>query len=54
MSSGFAPSDLELLRTEEEIDIETSEGLRRKYARHASMPPMVRSYLETTLELVPR
>jgi hypothetical protein len=31
-----------------------SEGLRRKYAGHASMPRMLREYLETTLELVPR
>ena len=31
-----------------------SDGLRRKYARHASMQGMLRKYLETTLELVPR
>jgi hypothetical protein len=31
-----------------------SNGLRRKYAGHASMPGMVRQYLETTLELLPR
>ena len=31
-----------------------SEGLRRKYAGDASMPRMLRNYLETTLELVPR
>lgn len=31
-----------------------SEGLRRKYARSASMPQMLREHLETTLELVPR
>jgi hypothetical protein len=31
-----------------------SEGLRRKYAGHASMPRMLREYLETTLELIPR
>ncbi len=123
MSSAFAPSDLELLRSEDEIEIEStsaggathrtviwvvvdgrdrvlirsyrgpgarwfreisdrpdgrvhvrgrsldvravpatdeervtacSEGLRTKYALHASTPSMMRSYLETTLELVPR
>jgi hypothetical protein len=31
-----------------------SEGLRSKYAGHSSMPFMLRSYLETTLELLPR
>jgi hypothetical protein len=31
-----------------------SEGLRRKYARDPAMPRMLRDYLETTLELVPR
>ena len=31
-----------------------SDGLRRKYAGHASMPGMLRQYLETTLELGPR
>jgi hypothetical protein len=31
-----------------------SEGLRRKYAGHSSTPFMVRNYLETTLELLPR
>lgn len=31
-----------------------SEGLRRKYEGHASMPAMLRAYLDTTLELVPR
>lgn len=31
-----------------------SEGLRAKYAGHASMPVMLRQYLETTLELLPR
>lgn len=124
MSQSFAPSDLELLRTDEEVEIETSaggggpihrtviwvvvddhdrvlirsyrgagarwfrevtaqpegrlhvrgralavravpaadpervaacsEGLRTKYAGHPSMPFMLRSYLETTLELLPR
>jgi len=124
MSQPFQPSDLELLRTQEEVEIETSaseagpihrtiiwvvvddqdrvlirsyrgpgarwfreitaqpegrvhvrghalpvrvvpatdpdrvaacsEGLRSKYAGHASMPFMLRNYLETTLELLPR
>jgi hypothetical protein len=40
--------------TDEQRVIACSEGLRRKYAGHASMPTMVRSYLETTLELVAR
>jgi hypothetical protein len=31
-----------------------SEGLRRKYAGHRATPAMVRSYLETTLELIAR
>jgi hypothetical protein len=31
-----------------------SEGLRTKYAGHSATPLMRRSYLETTLELVPR
>ena len=31
-----------------------SEGLRRKYASDPAMPRMLRQYLETTLELVPR
>ncbi|HTI29515.1 MAG TPA: DUF2255 family protein [Methylomirabilota bacterium] len=31
-----------------------SEGLRTKYAGHSATPSMRRSYLETTLELVPR
>jgi len=31
-----------------------SDGLRRKYAGQASMAAMMRNYLETTLELVPR
>jgi hypothetical protein len=31
-----------------------SEGLRSKYGGHASMPFMLRNYLETTLELLPR
>jgi hypothetical protein len=31
-----------------------SEGLRRKYAGHSAMPAMVRSYLDTTLELLAR
>jgi len=31
-----------------------SEGLRAKYAGHGSMPVMLRQYLETTLELLPR
>lgn len=31
-----------------------SEGLRTKYAGHSATPSMQRSYLETTLELVPR
>lgn len=31
-----------------------SDGLRRKYAGHSAMPGMLRAYLETTLELVPR
>jgi hypothetical protein len=31
-----------------------SEGLRTKYADHTSMPIMLRQYLETTLELLPR
>jgi hypothetical protein len=31
-----------------------SEGLRQKYAGHASMPAMLRQHLETTLELVVR
>jgi hypothetical protein len=31
-----------------------SAGLRRKYAGDAAMPRMLRQYLETTLELVPR
>lgn len=31
-----------------------SHGLRVKYAGHGSMPVMLRQYLETTLELVPR
>lgn len=31
-----------------------SDGLRRKYAGHASMPGMLRQHLETTLELRPR
>ncbi|MBA3687475.1 MAG: nitroreductase family deazaflavin-dependent oxidoreductase [Chloroflexi bacterium] len=31
-----------------------SDGLRRKYAGHASMPGMLRQHLETTLELGPR
>lgn len=30
-----------------------SEGLRRKYEGYASMPAMLRAYLDTTLELVP-
>lgn len=124
MNEAFAPSDLDLLRTQEEVEIETSageagpihrtiiwvvvdaedrvlirsyrgpgarwfreitaqpdgqlhvraqtlairavpamdpdrvagcsEGLRRKYAGHGSMPFMLRNYLETTLELLPR
>jgi hypothetical protein len=124
MNQSFEPSDLELLRTQEEVEIETSaggagpihrtivwvvvddqdrvlirsyrgpgarwfreitahpegrvhvqgrtmlvravpatdpdrvtacsEGLRSKYAGHSSMPFMLRSYLETTLELLPR
>ena len=39
---------------DEERAAACSEGLRRKYAGHTSMPFMVRSYLETTLELVAR
>lgn len=31
-----------------------SDGLRAKYAGHGSMPVMLRNYLETTLELLPR
>ena len=31
-----------------------TEGLRTKYAGQYSMPVMLRQYLETTLELVPR
>jgi hypothetical protein len=31
-----------------------SEGLRTKYDGHSATPSMRRSYLETTLELVPR
>jgi hypothetical protein len=31
-----------------------TRGLRTKYAGHTSMPVMLRQYLETTLELVPR
>ena len=31
-----------------------SEGLRTKYAGHSATPFMRRTYLETTLELVPR
>ena len=31
-----------------------SAELRRKYAGHSAMPFMTRTYLETTLELVPR
>ena len=31
-----------------------SEGLRRKYAGHGSMPQMLRKHLETTLELLSR
>jgi hypothetical protein len=31
-----------------------SEALRTKYAGHSATPSMRRSYLETTLELVPR
>lgn len=31
-----------------------SEGLQAKYAGHSATPSMLRSYLETTLELVPR
>lgn len=31
-----------------------SEGLRTKYAGHSATPSMRRSYLETTLELIPR
>ena len=31
-----------------------SEGLRRKYAGHRATPGMLRTYLETTLELVAR
>ena len=31
-----------------------TEGLREKYAGHTSMPVMLRQYLETTLELLPR
>ena len=31
-----------------------SEGLRQKYAGHASMPAMLRHHVETTLELVAR
>jgi len=31
-----------------------SEGLRRKYAGHSAMPGMLRSYLDTSLELVAR
>jgi hypothetical protein len=31
-----------------------TNGLQRKYAGHASMPSMLRSYLETTLELLLR
>lgn len=30
-----------------------SEGLRHKYAGHSAMPGMLRTYLDTTLELVP-
>jgi hypothetical protein len=30
-----------------------SEGLRLKYAGHSAMPGMLRTYLDTTLELVP-
>ena len=124
MSQSFEPSDLELLRAQEEVEIETSAGgagpihrtiiwvvvddrdrvlirsyrgpgarwfreitaqpegrvhvrdhalpvravpatdpdrvtscseeLRRKYAGHSSMPFMLRNYLETTVELLPR
>jgi hypothetical protein len=31
-----------------------TEGLRKKYAGQFSMPVMLRQYLETTLELLPR
>lgn len=31
-----------------------TNGLRAKYASHRSMPVMLRQYLETTLELLPR
>jgi len=40
--------------TDEERVAACSDGLRRKYAGDASMPPMVRNYLETTLELLAR
>jgi hypothetical protein len=39
---------------DEESIAACSEGLRHKYAGQPSMPAMVRDYLDTTLELVPR